>query len=52
VPARGEEPIEPCAGLWNGVRSRDSGLIETVRARSLDQRGFDGGRTAQKSRSA
>ena len=52
VRAVGEETLEPRFRLGDGVGPRHADDVEAVRARLLDQRGFDRGGIVQKSRSA
>ena len=47
-----DEFLEPLACLRDGVRARDAGAIEAVRARSFQERVLDGAGIGQKSRSA
>jgi hypothetical protein len=50
VGAFGQELLEPRLRQRRGVGPGDADCIEAARARGLDQRGFDAGWIAQKSR--
>jgi hypothetical protein len=52
VQAFGEKMIEPLFRFWYRIRPRDAAGVEAQRLRLSDQRGFDFGGIAQKSRSA
>ena len=51
VRALGEELLQPLFGQWRRIRPRDADHVEAAGAGGLDQRRFEAGGLAQKSRS-